>query len=146
MLLIGTKNFTSQEVNANGIVELGAVYRRYCKRINGVRTFDFDGNNIVLQQSGMYHITATAIVSASEAGVVTLSLYENGALISGVSSSETITTPTTELRTLVLDYFALVDSTCVLGNSAVVQKAITLVNTGVDAIYSNIVVNVEKVV
>ena len=146
MLLIGTKNFTSQEVNTNGIVELGAVYRRYCKRINGVRTFDFDGNNIVLQQSGMYHITATAIVSASEAGVVTLSLYENGVLVSGVSSSETITTPTTELRTLVLDYFALVDSTCVLGNSAVVQKAITLVNTGVDAIYSNIVVNVEKVV
>lgn len=146
MLLIGTKNFTSQDVITNGIVNLGAVYRRFCKRINGVRTFDFDGNNIVLQQSGMYHITATAVVSGSEAGDVTLSLFENGVAVSGVFSTETITTPDTELRTLVIDYFTLVDSTCVLGNSAVVQKAITLVNTGVEATYSNIIVNVEKVV
>ena len=145
MLLIGTKNFTSQEVLTNGIVDLGAVYRRYCKRINGVRTFDFDGNNIVLQQSGMYHITVTAVVSGSEAGNISLSLFENGVIVPGVISSETITTPDTELRTLTLDYFVLVDSTCVLGNSAVVQKAISLVNTGIGATYSNIVVNVEKV-
>lgn len=146
MLLIGSKNFTSQDVITNGIVNLGAVYRRYCKRINGTRTFDFDGNNIILQQSGIYHITATAVVSAAEAGNVTLALYENGIAIPGAVSTQTITTADTELRTLTIDYYVLVDSACVLGNTAVVQKAITLVNTGVEATYSSVVVNVDKVV
>jgi len=146
MLVIGTKNFTSQEVLANGILNLGAVYRRYCKRINGTRTFDFDGNNIVLQQSGMYHITATAVASGQVAGDVTLSLFENGVAVAGVVSTETITTPDTEFRTLVLDYYVLVDSACVLGNVATVSKAISLVNTGVDATYTSVVVNVDKVV
>lgn len=146
MLLIGARNFTSQEVLTNGILNLGAVYRRYCKRINGVRTFDFDGNNVVLQQSGMYHITVTAVASGAVAGDISLSLYENGIIVPGVVSTETITTPDTEFRTLALDYYVLVDSTCVLGNSAVVQKAISLVNTGIEATYTSIVVNVEKVV
>ena len=145
MLLLGTKNFTSQEVVENGIVNLGAVYRKYCKRINGTRTFDFDGNNVILQQSGIYHVTVTAVASGSEAGDITLSLFENGVSVPGIFSTQTITTSDTELRTLTIDYFVLVDSACVLGNSAVVSKAITLVNTGVAATYSNIVVNVEKV-
>ena len=146
MLLIGSKNFTSQDVIANGIVNLGAVYRRYCKRINGIRTFDFDGNNIILQQSGIYHITATAVVSGAEAGDVTMALYENGIAIPGAISTQTITTPDTELRTLTIDYYVLVDSACVLGNTAVVQKALTLVNTGIEATYSSVVLNVDKVV
>lgn len=146
MLLLGTKNFTSQDVIENGILNLGAVYRRFCKRINGVRTFDFDGNNIVLQQSGMYHITVVATASGSAAGDITLALYENGIAIPGVVATETITTPDTEFRTLTLDYYVLVDDTCVLGNVATVQKAITLVNTGIEATYTNVVVSVDKVV
>lgn len=146
MLLIGTKNFTSQEVLTNGILNLGSVYRRYCRRINGTRTFDFDGSDIVLQQSGMYHITVTAVASGQVAGDVTLALYENGVAVSGVFSTETITTPDTEFRTLVLDYYVLVDSACVLGNTATVSKAISLVNTGVEATYTSVVVNVDKVV
>lgn len=146
MLLLGTRNFTTQNVPVNGIVNLGSVYRRYCKRINGVKTFDFDGNNIVLQQSGMYHVTVTAVVSAPAAGNVTLALYENGIEVPGILSTETITTADTELRTLTIDYYVLVDSTCVLGNTAVVQKALTLVNDGIAATYTNIVVNVDKVV
>ena len=146
MLLLGTKNFTTQDVIANGILNLGAVYRRYCKRINGVRTFDFDGNNVILQQSGIYHITVTATVSGAEAGDVTLALYENGIAIPGVVATETITTPDTEFRDLTLDYYVLVDSACVLGNVATVQKAITLVNTGIEATYTNVTVNVDKVV
>ena len=146
MLLLGTKNFASQDVVENAIVNLGAVYRKYSRRINGVRTFDFDGNDIILQQSGMYHITVTAVASGDEAGVMTLALYENGIAVPGAISSETITTPETELRTFVIDYYALVDSTCVLGNTAVLQKAISLVNTGVAGTYTSVVVNVEKVV
>lgn len=144
--LIGTKNFTSQEVITNGIINLGSVYRKFCRRINGIQTFAFDGNDINLQQSGMYHITATATFSASEAGDVVVSLFENGVAVPGVSATETITTPDTEFRTITLDYIALVDATCVLGVSATVAKAISLVNTGVEATFSNVVVNIEKVV
>lgn len=145
MLLLGTRNFASQEVVSNGIIQLGNVYRRYCKKINGLRTFEFDNSDIILQQSGIYHITATAVASGTEAGTLAIQLYENGIAVPGAFSNETITTPTTELRTLVIDYFALVDSTCVLGCNSTIAKAISLVNTGVDATFTSVVINVEKV-
>ena len=145
MLLLGTKNFASQNVVTNGIVQLGNVYRRYCKRINGTRTFEFDNSDIILQQSGIYHITVTAVGSGADAGTLAIQLYENGVPVTGAFSNETITTPDTELRTLTIDYFVLVDSTCVLGCNSTVAKAISLVNTGVEATYTSVVVNVEKV-
>ena len=145
MLLIGTRNFATQEVVTNGIIQLGNVYRRYCRKINGIKTFEFDNSDIILQQSGMYHITVTAVASGAEAGTLGLQLYENGFAVSGVFANETITTPDTELRTLTLDYFVLVDSTCVLGCNSTVAKAISLVNTGVEATYTSVIMNIEKV-
>lgn len=144
-LLLGTKNFASQDVVTNGIVQLGNVYRRYCKRINGARTFEFDNSDIILQQSGIYHITATAVGSGADAGTLAIQLYENGVAVPGVFSNETITTPDTELRTLTLDYYVLVDNTDVLGCISTVSKAISIVNTGVEATFTSVVVNVEKV-
>lgn len=145
MLLLGTKNFATQDVVTNGIIQLGNVYRRYCRKINGVKTFEFDNTDVILQQSGMYHITVTAVGSGSAAGTLAIQLYENGVPVPGVFSNETITTPDTELRTLTLDYFVLVDSTCVLGQTSTVAKAISLVNTGVEATYTSVVMNIEKV-
>lgn len=145
MLLLGTRNFASQDVSTNGIVQLGNVYRRYCKRINGTRTFEFDNSDIILQQSGIYHVTVTAVGSGDAAGVLAIQLYENGIAIPGAFSNETITTPTTELRTLVIDHYVLVDSACVLGCSSTLAKALSIVNTGVDATFTSVVVNVEKV-
>ena len=145
MLLIGTRNFATQEVITNGIIQLGNVYRRYCRKINGVKTFEFDNSDVILQQSGIYHITVTAVGSGAEAGTLALQLYENGFAVSGVFANETITTPDTELRTLTLDYFVLVDSTCVLGCNSTVAKAISLVNTGVEATYTSVIMNIEKV-
>lgn len=145
MLLLGTRNFASQDVVTNGIVQLGNVYRRYCKRINGTRTFEFDNSDIILQQSGIYHITATAVASGAEAGTLAVQLFENGIAIPGAFSNETITTPDTELRTLVIDHFVLVDSADVLGCTSTLSKAISLVNTGVEATFTSVVISVEKV-
>lgn len=145
MLLLGTRNFASQDVSTNGIVQLGNVYRRYCKRINGTRTFEFDNSDIILQQSGIYHVTATAVGSGDAAGTLAIQLYENGIAIPGAFSNETIATPDTELRTLVIDHYVLVDSACVLGCSSTLAKALSIVNTGVDATFTSVVVNVEKV-
>ena len=146
MLLLGTRNFTTQNVATNGLIELGNVYRRFCRKINGVRTFEFDNSDVILQQNGIYHITVTAVASGAEAGTLAIQLYENGVPVPGVFANETITTPNTELRTLTLDYFVLVDSTCVLGCNSTVAKTISLVNTGIEANYTSVVMNIEKVV
>lgn len=146
MLLIGTKNFATQEVATNGLLQLGNVYRRFCRKINGVKTFEFDNTDVVLQQTGIYHITVTAVASGDVAGTLAIQLYENGEAVSSAFSNETITTADTELRTLTLDYYVLVDSTCVLGNTATLAKAISVVNTGIAATYTSVVMNVEKVV
>lgn len=145
-LLIGTRNFASQEVLTNGLIELGNVYRKFCRRNNGVKAFEFDNSDVILQQTGIYHVTVTAVASGAEAGTLAIQLYENGFAVPGVFANETITTPDTELRTLTLDYYVLVDNACVLGCNSTVAKALSLVNTGVEATFTSVVMNVEKVV
>lgn len=145
MLLLGTKNFGTQTVLADGIINLGSVYRKYCKKNScGITTFSRTTQDITLNQSGIYHVTATLVGSGSAAGVVTVQLFENGEAIDGAFSSETITTAATELRTFVIDYYILVDSGCVLGSEATIAKTISLVNTGIDATFTSVIVNVTK--
>lgn len=146
MLLIGLKNGTTQTLLTNGLVDLGAVYRKYCKKDCGVKTFDYTSNSIVLQKAGIYRVTISAIVSSATAGDVTLQLYENGVAIPNAIATETITTPTTEFHTTTIDYFVLVDSDCVLGRATTLAKAITLVNVGDGSTITNVVANVVKVV
>ena len=45
MLLIGTKNIGTQTVLADGIINIGSVYRKYCKKnaIYGIISLD---NNV----------------------------------------------------------------------------------------------------
>ena len=146
-LLLGIKNTTAQSVLALGTINLGSVYRRYCKKDNcGVKTFDTTSTSISLQRQGIYHVTATLVGTGDTAGVVTVQLLENGVAVPGIISSETITTPNTEFRTFVLDAYILVDSACLLGTSSTPAKTISLQNTGVSATFTSVVVNVDKVV
>ena len=107
MLLLGLKNVSTQAVATDGFVNFGNVYRKYCKKCNGVSTFATNGESVTLQQIGIYHVTITAVGSGGVAGDVTLQLLIDGEEISGAFSSQTITTPTTELRTFVIDYYVL---------------------------------------
>jgi hypothetical protein len=146
-LLLGLKNFTSQTVTTLGSINLGNVYRRYCKKNNcGIPTFSNTTTGVTLQQQGIYHITATAVGTGTTAGIVTITLLEDGVAIPSAFSSETITTPNTELRTFVIDTYVLVDSDCLLGRNTTVAKTLSLQNTGVDATFTSVVFNVEKVV
>jgi hypothetical protein len=146
-LLLGMRNSTSQSVSSLGTIDLGSVYRRYCKKNNcGVRTFDNTSTTITLQQQGIYHITATLVGAGTTAGVVTMQLLENGIAVPSAFSSETITTPDTELRTFVIDDYVLVDDACLLGTNSTLAKTISLQNTGVASTFTSVVVNVEKVV
>lgn len=148
MLLIGTKNTESQTVLANSTINLGTpVYRKYCKRTcQGLTTFDATSTGITLNGQGIYHITATFVSTGTVAGALTVQMYDNGEIVTGATSTETITTANTEQRTLVIDYYVKVDSDCVLGNWAVSPKTLTFRNDGVGATFSNVVVNIDKVV
>ena len=96
MLLIGVKNTGTQTVLADGVINIGSVYRKYCKEnACGVPAFARTANDISLQHSGIYHLTATFVASAPAAGVVTVQLLVNGEVVDGAFASETITTATT---------------------------------------------------
>lgn len=149
MLLIGTKNIGTQTVLPDGIINIGSVYRKYCKKNScGVPAFSRTANDISLQHSGIYHITATLVGSGDVAGVITVQLAVNGELVDGAFSSQTITTADTELRTFVLDYYVLVDKDCILNTESTIAQTISLVNTSdtVTATFTSVIVNVDKVV
>ena len=144
-LLIGVKNTTSQTVDALNTVSLGTVYRRYCKKNNcGFRTFETDATSVTLQQQGIYHVTVTLVGTATAAGDVTVSLLENA--IATAFTTETVTTPVTELHTFVIDQYVIVDNVTLLGSNTVAAKTLSLQNTGVEATFTSVTFNVEKVV
>lgn len=145
MLLLGLKNSTSQTALTNEVISLGTVYRKYCRKLNSIPTFSTTSNSATLQQTGIYHVTATLIGSGTAAGIVTVQLNANGTPITGALASETITTANTEQRTFVIDQYILVGSSCVLGIPSIDTQTLTLTNTGVGATFTNVVLNIDKV-
>ena len=75
-----------------------------------------------------------------------MTLLENGVAVPSAFSSETITTPATELRTFVIDAYVLVDDACLLGRSTTLIDTLSLQNTGVASTFTAVTFNVEKVV
>lgn len=147
MYLLGTRNSTTQSLVAGASLNLGEVYRKFCRKNScGFKTFEFNANSISLQHNGIYHVTSTITFTAPVAGVVIFQLTDNGVAIPSALASETITTATTEVKTTVIDFYVLVDNTCVLGNPTTLIRNIGITNTGVASTISNVVLNVEKVV
>ena len=149
MLLIGTKNIGTQTVLADGVVNIGSTYRKYCKRNRcGNPAFAVTSNGITLNTEGIYHITAVLVGSGSVAGALTIQLALNGVLVDGALSTQTITTADTEIRTWVIDYYAKVDTDCVLGVTSTDAQTVSFVNTSdtIDATFTSVVVNIDKVV
>lgn len=147
MYLLGTRNATTQALTTGATVNLGEVYRKFCRKNScGLKSFEFNGSSISLQHSGIYHITATMTFTAPVAGVVIFQLTENGVAIPSALASETITTATTEVASTTIDFYVLVDSGCVLGNPTTLIKNVGITNTGVASTLTNVVFNVEKVV
>ena len=119
----------------------------HCKKNScGIRTFDVNSTSVTLQQQGIYHITATLVASAPAAGNVTVQLLVNGNEVTGAFSTETITTADTEFRTLVIDYYVLVDDVTLLGNPSTTTNVVSLQNTGTAATFTSVILNVEKAV
>lgn len=144
--IIGTRNTATQELAVGDTLSLGSVYRKFVTRGKcGLNTYEFNTNTIALQHSGFYHITATITFSGQEAGDVTFQLTSNDVALVGATATETITTATTEVRNATIDFYVLVNKGCVAGIPTTLIENISILNTGVPSIVTNVVVNVEKV-
>lgn len=80
-------NSTSQTITVGGVVNPGTAVHGFGCTCCG-RTIQLSGTNINLRESGYYKIDVGATVSATAAGNVTLSMYQDGALVA--QGSETI--------------------------------------------------------
>ena len=81
--LIQTANQSPQTVAVDGIISLGTTIRRYgC----GLRLV---GNGIEIQGDGYYEFVGSVSVAPTEAGEVTVALYENGVQIPGAIATAT---------------------------------------------------------
>ena len=80
-------NNISQTITGGGVVNPGSAVHGFGCTCCG-RTIQLSGTNINLRESGYYMVDVGATVSATDAGNVTLALYQDGTLVA--QGSETI--------------------------------------------------------
>jgi hypothetical protein len=131
--LIDVATTTLTTVVENGVIPLATIIRRRGNEVN------LNGNAISITDCGSnyYLVVVTATFTAPVAGVVTLNLQQNGSNVAGATASTTITTATTEVRSL---SFPVIVRT--FNNVGI--DTLSLVNAGVGATFSNISIVVEK--
>lgn len=121
---------TVSAVAENGVLPLTTIVRR-----RGV-SIQQSNDSIVLGTPGYHHVSVSVTFTAPAAGDVTITLLQNGTPVQGATASTTITTATTEVRSLSFD--AIVRVPC-CGSPTI----LTVVNEGVAITTSNIAVDVE---
>lgn len=126
-------NNTAQTITGGGVVNPGTAVHGFGCTCCG-RTIQLNGTNINLRESGYYQVDVGATVSASDAGNVTLSLYQDGALVA--QGSETISAANDPAS---ISFPAGVKINC----NSVLTLVVT--STAGDPIVTNIYTTVEKV-
>lgn len=129
--LIKVITTTSSAVVAGGTLPLTTISRRYGCALNQ------SGNSVVISEPGYYKVNINTTFTAPAAGVVTLTLNQNGSAVPGATASTTITTATTEVRNL-----SFSDEVRVFCGST--PSTLTIVDNGVAATFSNISIIVNK--
>ena len=126
-------NTTETAVLANGILPFTIITRR------NPRGIDLNGNSVTIADCGSnyYLVNVNATFTAPVAGDVVLNLQQNGVNVVGATGSETITTATTEVRSI--SFQATIRT---FNNIAL--DTLTVVNSGVEATFSNITLSVIK--
>ena len=117
-------------VAANGVLPLTTIVRRRGQSVQQ------SNDSVVLGAPGYYHVSVNATFTAPAAGVVTLELRQDNLLVSGGTASTTITTATTEVRSL--SFESIIRVPC-----CGAPVTLSVVNTGVAITTSNISIAVE---
>ncbi|MBR3208858.1 MAG: hypothetical protein IKF82_01175 [Bacilli bacterium] len=128
--LIFMTTTTNSSVLENGVIPLTTVQRKRCRSIqNGT-------NSIILNSPGYYKVNASITFTAPAAGDISIVLQKNNIDVPGITASTTITTATTEVRTLNIS--GIVRVFCNEGIAT-----LTLVNSGLAATIQNVAFDVE---
>lgn len=125
-------NTTSTAVTANSTIPVTTIVRRYGCDVNLL------GNAVTLNAPGYYLVNVSATFTAPVAGNVAVTLQDDGVVVPGATAASTITTATTQSSEVSLS--AIVRVFC--GST---PDALTLVNTGVAATFSNVAISVVKI-
>ena len=128
LIYLATPNAAS--VAQNGVLPLTTIVRRRGCSIQQ------SNDSIVLGASGYYRVSVSETFTAPTAGTVVLQVRQDGVPVQAGTASTTITTATTEVRSLSFDCIVRVN--CCNG-----PVTLSFVNTGVAINTSNIAVNVE---
>ena len=113
-----------------GVLPLTTIVRRRGQSIQQAN------DSIILGASGYYRVSVTETFTAPAAGTVSLQVRQDNVPVTGGTASTTITTATTEVRSLSFDCIVRVN--CCNG-----PVTLTFINSGVGINTSNIAVNVE---
>ena len=128
--LIMMTTTTSNSVLSNGIVPLTTITRRRGQNVNS------GTNSVLLNRPGYYKVNASVTFTAPVAGTISIKAQKNGFDLVGMTASTTITTATTEVRTLNIS--GIVRVFC---NEDLIT--LTLVNSGLAITTSNVEIDVE---
>ena len=128
--LIMMTTTTSNSVLANGVVPLTTITRRRGQTVTS------NGNSVLLNRPGYYKVNATITFTSTATGIATIKAQKSGVDLVGMTASTTITTATTEVRTLNVSGVVRVFCNDPLAS-------ITLVNSGIAITTSNVEIDVE---
>ena len=133
--MISSYNTTSQAIATNGLLDFTT------DRILTGCTATRDGQTFQLNKPGYYYVTFNAVAAATTTvGELTVELYNNGVAVPGAEASYTTTTAGDNSNYAFSTIIRVLPSCCVVDNTA----RLTVVNTGVDATYSNVNINITK--
>ena len=133
--MISSYNTTSQAIATNGLLDFTT------DRILTGCTATRDGQTFQLNKPGYYYVTFNAVAAATTTiGELTVELYNNGVAVPGAEASYTTTTAGDNSNYAFSTIIRVLPSCCVVNNTA----RLTVVNTGVDATYTNVNINITK--
>ena len=129
-------NTSSQTVLANGSLNLlnNEITGGCCGGLS------INNNAITVSKGGTYLITVSANALATTNGNITLQLFNKGTAVPAAIASATGTT--TDTKNLNFSLLYNVGNSCNCVNNTAL---LTLINTGVGATYSNIILNIVRV-
>ena len=133
--MISSYNTTSQAIATNGLLDFTT------DRILTGCTATRDGQTFQLNKPGYYYVTFNAVAAATTTvGELTVELYNNGVAVPGAEASYTTTTAGDNSNYAFSTIIRVLPSCYAVNNTA----RLTVVNTGVDATYTNVNINITK--
>ena len=133
--MISSYNTTNQAVVSNGTINFTT--DRILTGCTAVR----NGETFQLNKPGYYYVTFNAIAAATTTvGELTIELYNNGVAVPGAIAGATTTTAGDNLDFAFTTIVRVPPSCCAVDNTA----RLTVVNTGVDATYADVNLNITK--